>query len=78
MPFHVSLAPRRSLIWAVLAAAAPLCASAYAQGSRAIVRVTARDSSGAPIPNAELAVMRGLHDVLTHGALRAPYCMQNP
>ena len=70
MPFHVSLAPRRAFMLAALAGAAPLCTHVYAQGAHAVVRVTARDSSGAPIPNAELAVMRGLHDVLTHGATR--------
>jgi len=68
MPFHISLVTRRSLMWAALASAAPLGTQVCAQDSRAIVRVTARDSSGAPIPNAELAVIRGLHDVLTHGA----------
>ncbi len=51
------------------AAAAAIAASparVSAQSSHTIVQVTARDSSGAPIANAELAVMRGLHDVLAH------------
>jgi hypothetical protein len=41
---------------------------AFAQGSPAIVHVTAHDSSGAPISNAELVVIRGLHEVLVHGS----------
>jgi hypothetical protein len=68
MPVRVSFAPRRSLMLAALTSAAPFCTTASAQGARAFIRVTARDSSGAPIRNAELAVMRGLHDVLAHGA----------
>ena len=38
-----------------------------AQSSQAVVQVTARDSAGAAIANAELAVVRGLHEVLAHG-----------
>ena len=42
---------------------APLLAQASA-----VVRVSAHDSTGKPIPNAELAVVRGLHEVLAHGS----------
>ncbi|MEP6496218.1 MAG: carboxypeptidase-like regulatory domain-containing protein, partial [bacterium] len=35
--------------------------------SRAIVRITAKDSTGAPVPGAELTVTRGLHNVVAHG-----------
>ena len=61
-------APTGSLILAVAMSAAPFHHNALAQGARAVVRVTARDSSGAPIPNAELAIVRGLHDVIAHGS----------
>lgn len=43
-------------------------AVAGAQSSaRAFVRVTVKDSGGAPIPAAELTVTHGLHDVLARG-----------
>jgi hypothetical protein len=35
--------------------------------SRAVVRVTARDSLGAPIPSAELTIVRGIRDVVARG-----------
>jgi hypothetical protein len=35
--------------------------------ARVLVRVTARDSSGAPVPNAELTLTRGLHEVVGRG-----------
>ena len=35
--------------------------------ARTLVRVTARDSTGAVIPSAELTVTRGLHDVIARG-----------
>jgi hypothetical protein len=38
-----------------------------AQSTRATVRVIARDSSGAPIPAAELTISRGLHDIVASG-----------
>ena len=52
---------------------APVLFTAFAavagaqSGTPAQVRVTARDSSGTPIPSAELTVTRGLHDVLARG-----------
>lgn len=43
--------------------------AAHAQATpRAFVRVTARDSSGAPIPSAELTITRGLRDVVARGS----------
>ncbi len=53
-------------VGALAIAAAPIAGSA--QSAQTVIRVTARDSSGAPIPEAELAVVRGLHDVLAHGS----------
>jgi hypothetical protein len=53
------------VVWLVAAVAAPV--AARAQSSRTVVQVTARDSGGRPVSNAELAVMRGLHEVLAHG-----------
>lgn len=41
--------------------------NAFAQGARSFVRVTARDSTGAPVSAAELTVTRGLRDVVAHG-----------
>ena len=35
--------------------------------ARALVRITARDSSGAVVPSAELTVTRGLHEVIARG-----------
>ena len=35
--------------------------------SRSLVRVTARDSSGAPVSSAELTVTRGVHDIIARG-----------
>jgi len=50
-------------------AIAALAGVANAQSSqRALVRVTARDSTGAAIPSAELTVTRGLHDIIAHGS----------
>jgi hypothetical protein len=50
-------------------AIAGLVGVANAQSTtRALVRVTARDSSGAVIPSAELTVTRGLHDVVARGS----------
>ena len=54
-----------SLLAAAVGAASPRL---MAQSSRSFVRVTARDSSGAPIANAEVALTRGLHDVLAHAS----------
>jgi hypothetical protein len=54
----------------VLAALVTLAVSAGAQSStanRAFVRVTAKDSSGAPISAAEITVTRGLRDVVARG-----------
>ncbi len=51
-----------------IAAIAATPGTSPAQSPRTVIRVTARDSSGAPISNAELAVVRGLHDILAHGA----------
>lgn len=49
-------------------ALATTAAAAGAQSTtRAFVRVTAKDSSGAPIPAAELTVTHGLHDVIARG-----------
>jgi len=55
-----------------LATFASGAATAGAQSTgRAIVRVTARDSSGAPVTGAELTVTRGLHDVVATGTTDA-------
>jgi hypothetical protein len=54
-------------MWLAAAAVAAMAARGSAQSARTFVQVTARDSSGRPIANAELAVMRGLHEVLAHG-----------
>jgi hypothetical protein len=40
---------------------------AVASANRAVVRVFVVDSSGAAVTNAELAVLRGLKDVIAHG-----------
>lgn len=53
-----------------LFAAATLAASASlagAQTPRATLKITARDSTGAPVPQAELTVTRGLKDVVARG-----------
>jgi len=50
-------------------ALAGLAGAANAQSTkRALVRITARDSSGAAIPSAELTVTRGLRDVVARGS----------
>jgi hypothetical protein len=49
-------------------ALATVASAAGAQSTRrAFVRITAKDSSGAPIPAAELTVTHGLHDVIARG-----------
>jgi hypothetical protein len=50
--------------FAIIGAAAVAGAQAPA---RSLVRVTARDSSGAPVPSAELTVTRGVHDIIARG-----------
>jgi len=65
---RVARAPLHSLALAAAVSLAPVCHTLRAQGARAIVHVTARDSAGAPIRNAELAVIRGLHEVVAHGS----------
>ena len=53
---------------AVLAVIAGLASAASAQtAARTLVRVTARDSTGAVIPSAELTVTRGLREVIARG-----------
>jgi hypothetical protein len=54
----------------VCSAALAVTANAQTAGSvpNAFVRVTARDSSGAPVARAELTLTRGLHDVVARGA----------
>lgn len=42
-------------------------ASALGAQSRTVVRVTARDSLGTPVPNAELTIVRGIRDVVARG-----------
>jgi hypothetical protein len=44
-----------------------LALTAGAQRPTGFVRVTARDSTGAPVPQAELVVTRGLRDVVARG-----------
>ena len=52
----------------VLAIIAGLASAASAQtAARTLVRVTARDSTGAVIPSAELTVTRGLREVIARG-----------
>jgi len=52
----------------VLAVIAGLASAASAQtAARTLVRVTARDSTGAVIPSAELTVTRGLREVIARG-----------
>lgn len=47
---------------------AGLAGAARAQApARALIRITARDSSGAVVPSAELTVTRGLRDVIARG-----------
>jgi hypothetical protein len=51
-----------------LVVAAVVTAPRASAQSSAVVRVTATDSSGAPISNAELTVTRGIRDIVAHGA----------
>ena len=46
---------------------ASVTAATLGAQSRAVVRVTARDSLGAPITSAELTVVRGIRDVVARG-----------
>src|SRR4051812_43080327 len=60
--------PRISILGRALALSAIAAASVAAQSRNvAVVRVTARDSSGAPIPAAELTVTQGIRTVLARG-----------
>lgn len=52
------------LIAAAVFATAPLAA---AQTPRATIKITARDSAGAPVPDAEITVTRGLKNVVARG-----------
>jgi len=59
---------RVSLHVALAAASIMFVGAASAQTpGHAAVRVTAKDSSGAPVPGAELTVTRGLKEVIAHG-----------
>jgi len=49
-------------------AALTLSASARAQTRHTVLRITADDSTGAPVPTAELTVVEGLNDVIARGA----------
>ena len=59
---------RVSLYVTLAAASIMVAATASAQtAGRVAVRVTAKDSTGAPVPGAELTVTRGLKEVIAHG-----------
>src|SRR6185312_14086347 len=59
---------RVSLHVALAVASIMVASAASAQrAGHVAVRVTAKDSSGAPVPGAELTVTRGLKEVLAHG-----------
>lgn len=51
----------------IAAAVAASTSAAAAQTPRATIKITARDSAGAPVPAAELTVTRGLKDVVARG-----------
>jgi hypothetical protein len=65
-PMRVARVLNRFVAAMALLAIAGAAAAAQST-SHAMVRVTARDSSGAPVPGAELTVTRGVHDILAHG-----------
>jgi hypothetical protein len=62
------VAPILTRLGAGLALAGAAVVAGAQTPAHALVRVTARDSTGGFIPNAELTVTRGVHDVIARGA----------
>ena len=70
-PRTVRRAPALATCLALAGAAAPAAARAQTPTTATVVRVHVADSAGVPVPDAEVAIVRGLHDVVARGTTDA-------